>query len=127
MPKCEVDSALQDQVRDFVSESKLTVSGAAKILGVDRTTFWRFYNTGKARDDTKVQFRDALANRNKKAARPAADDSHRADAMGGQMGPQLPGDLTDREIRRLRRACEGVLTLLNAYEVQRATSLTRKN
>lgn len=124
MPKCEVDFALQDQVRRFVRDNGLTVNGAATLLGVNRTTFWRFHETGEALGRTKVRIRDAIANRNNRAAVRVADDAVASDATELQFRPLPEGALADREIKQIRKACEGLLTLLNAYEAQQ--SLARK-
>lgn len=124
MPKCEVDSALQDQVHRFVSENGLTVNGAATLLGVNRTTFWRFHETGEALGSTRARIREALANRNKRSAVRVADDAVGTDASELQPRPMLQGVLADRELKQIRKACEGLLALLNVYEAQQ--SLVRK-
>ena len=121
MPRCEVDSVLLDQVRRFISVNRLTISGAATALGVDRTTFWRFFDTGRAISSTRTRYREALENCNKQAEAYVADDAVDAD----QARPALQGVLADREIKQIRKACEGVLALLNIYEAQQ--SLGRKN
>jgi hypothetical protein len=124
MPKCEPDSVLQDQVRLFVSKNGLTVNGAATLLGVNRTTFWRFNETGEALDRTKVRIREALANLNKDSATGVADDAVGTAASKHQARPMPQEGLADRELKQIRKACEGVLTLLNVYEAHQ--SLTRK-
>jgi hypothetical protein len=124
MPKCEVDSALQDQVHRFVSENGLTVNGAATLLGVNRTTFWRFHETGEALGSTRARIREALVNRNKRSATRVADDAVGTDASEHQARPILQGVLADRELKHIRKACEGVLALLDVYEAQQ--SLARK-
>jgi predicted DNA-binding protein (UPF0251 family) len=124
MPKCEVDTALQDQVHRFVGEYGLTVNGAATMLGVNRTTFWRFHETGEALSTTRARIREALANRQKANAARVADDAVGTGASEHQARPMLQGVLADRELKQIRRACEGVLALLNVYEAQQ--SLARK-
>lgn len=119
MPKCEVDTALQDQVHRFVGEHGLTVNGAATMLGVNRTTFWRFHETGEALSTTRARIREALANRQEATAVRVADDAVSTDASEHQARPMLQGVLADRELKQIRRACEGVLALLNVYEAQR--------
>lgn len=124
MPKCEVDAVLQHQVHSFVRESGLTVNGAATLLAVNRTTFWRFHETGEALSSTRTRIRDALENRNKQTAVGASDDAVRPNGHEHQARLMLPGVPADRELKQIRRACEGILALLNAYEAQQA--LTRK-
>lgn len=121
MPKCEVDRVLQDQVNRFVSQNGLTVSGAAAELGVDRTTFWRFCDSGKARGDTRALYREALEKRNKNPATRVAYD---ADALAGRARAALQRGLVDHELKLIRTACEGVLVLLDVYEAQ---SLGKRN
>ncbi|MBE0586445.1 MAG: hypothetical protein IH617_00190 [Hydrogenophaga sp.] len=115
MPKCEVDPVLQDQVNRFVSENGLTVSGAAMELGVGRTTFWRFCDSGRARGDTRALYRKALEKRNKISTARVAYD---ADALAGQARATLQKGLANHELKLIRKACEGVLALLDVYEAQ---------
>lgn len=115
MPKCEVDSALQEQVRRFMSENGLTVSGAAVRLGVGRTTFWRFCDSGRARSDTRALYREALEKRNINTATNVADST---DSLVGQARIAMQGGLADSELRLIRKACESVLALLDVYEAQ---------
>lgn len=121
MPRCEVDSLLQDDVRRFVKESGLTVNGVATLLAVNRTTFWRFHETGEALTSTRARIREALANRIKRTEGGVADGAvHQVD-RGASMRlerARLQGSLTGRELRQIRKACEGVLMLLNVYEAQ---------
>jgi len=118
MPRCEVDSVLLEQMHRFMRENRLTVSGAAAKLGVDRTTLWRFCDSGKARDDTKARYRESLAKRNMIVGECVSDSAVDADALAVQARPGFQGLLADRELRQIRRACEGVLALLDAYEAQ---------
>lgn len=118
MPKCEVDSVLYDQVHRFMIENSLTISGGATTLGVDRTTFWRFCDTGRARRDTRTLYREALEKRNRKSATSVVDDAIDANAPAAQARPSLQGVLAGRELRQIRKACQGVLALLDVYEAQ---------
>ncbi len=118
MPKCAVDSVLLEQMHCFIRENRLTVSGAAARLGVDRTTLWRFCSSGKARDDTKALYQEALLKRNVIAGGYVSDDAVDADALAVQAPSGSQGLLADRELKRIRRACEGVLALLDVYEAQ---------
>ena len=105
-----------------MNENRLTISGGAATLGVDRTTFWRFCDTGRARRDTKTRYREALAKRNKKSATHVANDAIDAPAL--QALPMLQGVLAERELKQIRKACQGVLALLDVYEAQ--SSMGRK-
>ena len=123
MPKCEVDSVLQDQVRQFMIENRLSFSGGAKILGVGRATFWRFCDTGRARRDTRTLYREALAKRNEKTATRGSDEATDEVAPAAKAHPTLQRVPADRELKQIRKACQGVLALLDVYE---AHSMGRK-
>lgn len=116
MPKCKIDPALRDQVHRFISDSGLTINGAAVRLDINRTTFWRFCETGKASARTKLRLRDALEKRNTSATNNDSDASN----MTPTQVPALLRLMEDRELKQIRRACEGVLALIDVYEAQRA-------
>lgn len=118
MPKCESDPALQERAHRFIKENGLTVSGAAAKLGVDRTTFWRFCDSGRARGDTKALYLAALEKRNENNQKSVADDAVKADALIAHARSSLHGGLAGHELKLIRKACEGVLLLLDAYEAQ---------
>lgn len=102
-------------MRRFISEHRLSVSGAAAMFGVERSSLWRFCQSGMARGDTKARYREALATRATKSATGVADFAQ-LPASQPLLGTQEL--LGERELRRIRAACEGVLALLNAYEAQ---------
>lgn len=112
MPKCEVDLVLCEQMRRFIRENRLSVSGAATKLGVDRTTFWRFCSSGRARSDTRALYREALE---KQISNTDMDVAVSSLAQGNHV-PQAR--LPDIELKRIRKTCETVLALLDAYAVQ---------
>jgi hypothetical protein len=120
VPKCKVDSILQDQVHRFVRENGITVNGAATVLGMNRTTFWRFHETGEALGSTRARIREALENRNNCTTGRVAYDAVGGDAGEQQARPILQGMPDENELMQIRRACEGVLALLNAYEAQQS-------
>lgn len=115
MPKCEVDLVLQGQLRLFMSENRLSVSGAAEELGVERSTFWRFCQSGRARGDTRALYREALSKCSNDAVGDAADV---ADVSPGSVSRVLRSGLAGLELKRIRRACETVLALLDICEAQ---------
>lgn len=120
MPKCEIDLALKEQLRLFLIENRLSVSGAAEKLGVGRTTLWRFFHSGRARDDTRVLYREALAKCSNDTEGGVADVAVNANANAnpGQVRRALQAGLADLELKRIRRTCETVLALLDVYEAQ---------
>ena len=115
MPKCEVDLVLQEKLRLFMSENRLSVSGVADKLGVERTTLWRFFHSGRARGDTRGLYREALAKCSRDAAGDVADV---ADLSPDPVRRVLHAGLADLELKRIRRACETVLALLDICEAQ---------
>lgn len=115
MPKCEVDLVLQGRLRLFMSENRLSVSGAAERLGVERSTFWRFCQSGRARGDTRALYREALEKCSSDAVGGVADV---ADFDTGAAGRALRAGLAGLELRRIRRVCETVLALLDICEAQ---------
>ena len=118
MPKCKPDHVLQDQVHRFMIDNVLTISGAAVKLGVDRTTFWRFCDSGRARADTRTLYREALENCNKSTADGVAGSAIETVALAVQGRRASQGGPADLELKLIRKACEGVLALLDAYEAQ---------
>lgn len=115
MPKCGFDPVFQDQLQRFVRDNALTVNGAATALGVDRTVFRRAHKFGTALESSKKKIRKALANRDERVT---SDDAVFTVGDGTQPRPTLHGVLADCELKQIRRACEGVLTLLDHYEAQ---------
>lgn len=118
MPKCEVDLALQGQLRLFMSENRLSVSGAAQKLGVERSTFWRFCQSGRARGDTRALYREALEKCSGNTVVDVADVADVADVSPAPVSRVLHAGLAGLELKRIRRACETVLALLDICEAQ---------
>lgn len=118
MPKCEVDSVLQEQLHLFMSENRLSVSGAADKLGVGRTTLWRFYRSGRARSDTRTLYREALTKCNNDTAVNVADVADVADTNPGPARRVPQVGLAGMDLKRIRRACETVLALIDICEAQ---------
>lgn len=119
MPRCKVDPALRDQVYRFISISGLTINGAAIELGINRTTFWRFCETGRATSRTRLRLCSALEKRNKRSTESVSVNSDASDSPAIQ-APAMLRLLAERELKQIRRACEGVLALIDVYEAQHA-------
>lgn len=117
MPKCESDPALQDQLTRYVTERKLSVRAAASELEVEHSGLSRFLNTGLARADTRAKYREAL---NKRATNTATSVAVPSGAVAAVRRSLHEGVLGERELRQIRRACEGVLKLVDVYEAQLA-------
>lgn len=120
MPKCEFDPILHERILQFVREGGLTPNAAATKLGVDRTTFWRFCDSGRARNDTKTLYIEALEKCNSKVKDVVAYDAVKTDEAIARALTTFQGSLAGDELKLLRRACESVLLLLDAYEAKPA-------
>lgn len=118
MPKCGFDPVFQEQLQRFVIDNALTVNGAATELGVDRTVFRRAHKSGAALEKSKRKICKAIANREKRVASNDAFDTVGAGIQTRLTRPTRLGVLADGELRQIRRACEGVLALLDHYEAQ---------
>ena len=118
MPKCEVDLVLLEQLRLFMDENRLSVNGVAERLGVERSTFWRFFRTGRARADTRALYREALETCSNSAEIGVADVADVADLNPGSARRVRQAGLADLDLKRIRRACETVLALLDICEAQ---------
>lgn len=114
MPKCESDPELQAAVHAFIKEHALTPGGAARRLGVERSKLWRFCQTGRAHEKTKSSYRAALTREAHKNATSVAVDS----APAKRSLSEAPGLPDERELKQIKKACEGLLALVHAYEAQ---------
>lgn len=118
MPKCDNDVVLQDDMLRYMEEQRLSVSAAASKLGLERSTLWRFCQSGRARSDTRAAYRKALASARAETATSvalgvavkAAGALHADAALG-----RLP---TAKELKRIKNVCEGLLALVAMYEAQ---------
>lgn len=122
MPKCDVDFELQQEVKRFMHENRLTKSAAAKALGVDRATFWRFCSSGRAIGDTRLRYRDALAKCSGSASLQPKNVSFDAVSAADQPVSRSRPVLELSELAQIRRTCESVLALVGAYEAHMAGS-----
>lgn len=115
MPKCEFDPDFQNQLQRFVSDNSFTVNRAATALGLDRTVFRRAHKFGTALESSKKKILKALENSSKITG---SDDALCTVGDFPHLRPTLDGVLADCELKQIRRACEGVLALLDHYETQ---------
>lgn len=118
MPKCDRDEALQDDVLRFMDEQQLSASGAAALMSLERSTFWRFCRTGRARSDTRAAYRKALSQAKAKSATGVALQIPRRNAgspPAAGADAMLP---TLNELQQIKVVCEGLLSLVNFYEAQ---------
>lgn len=110
MPKVVPDADLQTRVKLFIEEHQISVRAASARWGVSNSSLSRFCKTGMALDAKKSLYRRALEREVKRksgtsGASTTWDNQH--------VQPLL---VEDRELRRIRQACESVIKLLDAYE-----------
>ncbi len=110
MPKVAPDTALQNRLNAFLQERGISVAKAAKEFGFDRVSLWRFSNTGMARGDRRAEYKSALD----RATCSESETNVAVAVKENGVRPQV--SVGDRELRRIRQACECVLKLLDAYE-----------
>jgi len=107
MPKVVTDNELLAEVLALEvaigSRSKLAIK-----LGVDRSTFWRFCQTGRAIDKTREAIRRGLM-RNK----------NETNVNFGKVKTSIENSFAENirdDMQSLRSLCTTVLTLLDGYE-----------
>lgn len=110
MPRVLEDVKLRDEVRQFVSDTG-SISKAAQLLGFDRTTLWRFHNTGCALEQTRLKIQAALK-RNESATN-ASSHSGTESIPGKDLAPVL-GD----ELKVMRAFCQKMLAMIDMFEHQ---------
>lgn len=110
MPKVAQDVELQTRLNEYLQARGISVPHAATEFGVDRVSLWRFCATGKARRDKRAEYRDALDRAMSVKSETAVAVAHEVNRVKPEVS------VGDRELRRIRQACESVLKLLDAYE-----------
>lgn len=115
MPKIDRDEALQREVEALIAAYGGSGALIAREIGVDRSLLWRFRRTGRAIPATRDKLRNGMERLRKNRATPVADSV----ASSGR-GPRVWAGLVGRdpELRQVRRMCEGLLALLDAYDQQ---------
>lgn len=110
MPRVAQDVELQARLNEYLRARGISVPRAATEFGVDRVSLWRFSTTGKARRDKRAEYRDALDRAIYLKSETDVSVSHEVKKVKPEVS------VGDRELRRIRQACESVLRLLDAYE-----------
>lgn len=107
MPKVEQDLPLQRRLQEFVDRHR-SVRSAAHLLGVNHSSLSRFLESGMAVAGTRREYSAALDREAARSETPVADSVADVAVSGHR--------LAERELRQIRRTCESVLALLDAYE-----------
>lgn len=115
MPKLSKDVKLHQDVQNFVKAAG-TVSQAARELGVDRVTLWRFYHSGCALDRTRHALSQAIS-RNKSVT--TENLAHETTTTR-----TTPRVVSEEDLRTMRSICNGMMTLIEMYEQQLSGGMT---
>lgn len=121
MPKVARDAELHERLKNFLLERGLSVAQAAKEFGVDRVSLWRFSATGKALENKKAEYKKALDRATSIKTETNTTVSFRENLVRSKVS------IEDRELRRIRQACESVLRLLDVYEGRFSSSTYQRH
>lgn len=108
MPRVETDEALLREVRRYV-ESAGGVTKAARALGMDRSTLWRYLQSGSAIERNRAKLRQvARSQENETTAQESATNEQLPAAS-------LAGCSID-ELRKVRSMCRQAVMVIDWYE-----------
>lgn len=108
MPKVQTDQLLHSEVSAFIDEVG-GVARAAKLLGLERSTLWRFRKSGCALERTRKTISEAMKMRNKNATSASIRDAHGTKAEDYV-------SLKQDDLVTMRAFCQKMLTLIDTYE-----------
>lgn len=112
MPKVAPDHEMLDEVRNLVSECG-GISGAAALLGVERTMLWRFHSSGRAIGKNREALRRALSRRMiEKNAQSATESASTLSARGSAFS------ISSSSLAELRTLLLSLVAVIDAYEVE---------
>ena len=111
MPKVAQDDELRTQLQQFIQANEMSIPQAARELGVDRVSLWRFLSTGKARKDRRQVYHASLAR-----LRLEKTETTSAGSVSLSKRATMPPPVHARELLHIRRVCDSLLRLLDAYE-----------
>jgi len=107
MPKLKKDDKLHQDVQNFVQAAG-GLPQAARQLGVNRVTLWRFCHTGCAIDRTRHKLSQGIS-RNKSAT--SEYTAHETSTI--QTAPRF---VSDEDLKTMRLFCNGMMALIDMYE-----------
>lgn len=111
MPKVQKDQRLHGQINALVARCGGSKAEAARRLGASKASLGRFLRSGGALERTKERYRVALE---RLGAGSETGGSGAADPSA-----QVTAALVDQATRdAIRRMCDGLVVLLDAYEAR---------
>lgn len=109
MPKVQQNADLAIEVNKIVARLGSQAS-AAKHIGIDKTTLWRFLGTGRVIERNRKLLQQAVANEENETPL-AANEMHPERSEANGRASRLPEDL-----QRIRAMCQSMMTMIDMYE-----------
>jgi len=107
MPKVEKDHVLLRSIQTIVEDCN-GYGPAAKRLGVDKMTVWRFCTSGRAIERNRARLAAA--------AKRYESESHGTDIIKRLLHFANPDKVTADDLRAIRNFCQKMIALVDAYE-----------
>jgi hypothetical protein len=106
MPKIDRDDNLLIKVRALVAKHS-GCSAAAKFIGINKATLWRFLNTGAAIERNKAKLRSAV---DKPENEPCERKSETSEAGAGARN-----GLSLDDLERMKSMCQTMILVIESY------------
>lgn len=106
MPKISPDENLLMNVRALVAKNA-GCSAAAKLIGIDKATLWRFLKTGSAIERNKAILRSAVE--------AAENEIHYRDSEANEAGTGSATGLSLDDLQRMKSMCQTMILVIESY------------
>jgi hypothetical protein len=106
MPKIAPDDNLLIEVRALVAKHA-GCSAAAKFIGINKATLWRFLNTGAAIERNKAKLRAAVKEHENEPREPKSETSEADEGSRNRLS------LDDLE--RMKSMCQTMILVIESY------------
>lgn len=109
MPKISPDENLLMNVRALVAKNA-GCSAAAKLIGIDKATLWRFLKTGSAIERNKAILRSAVE--------AAENEIHYRDSEANEANEAGAGSATGLsldDLQRMKSMCQTMILVIESY------------
>ena len=107
MPKVQKDDVLLRSIQAIVNECG-SCSRAARRLGVDKMTVWRFCTSGRAIERNRVRLADAVKRYENESSSVSIDEKLLHFANRDKVSAD--------DLRVIRNFCQKMIALVDAYE-----------